>query len=124
MDGEPAFCYLTTSGRRTRRAHTVELWFGQHDGAYYALAGGRTDSDWVRNLQADPRVRLRIGGPREQTPGGSAAMTARLVTEPAEEQLVRELLAAKYQQWTPGQPLTMWARTALPVAFTPRDPAG
>jgi hypothetical protein len=34
-----------------------------------------------------------------------------------EDRLARELLAAKYQGWEPGKPLSAWARTALPVVI-------
>jgi hypothetical protein len=34
----------------------------------------------------------------------------------ADDALARELLAAKYQGWRAGAPLSGWARTALPVA--------
>ena len=42
---------------------------------------------------------------------------ARVVTDAVEERAARELLAAKYQGWQEGAPLSGWARTALPVAL-------
>ena len=56
--GEP-FLYLTTVGRRTGRPHRIEIWFAAHEGRLYLLSGGRERADWVRNLQANPRVRLQ-----------------------------------------------------------------
>lgn len=73
------------------------------------LSGGRDRSDWVRNLQADPKVTVRIGG-RE----GDG--TAR-VLEPgtAEDATARRLLLAKYQR--PGKDdLVEWGASSLPVA--------
>jgi deazaflavin-dependent oxidoreductase (nitroreductase family) len=103
------FGYLTTTGRRTGRAHTIEIWFGVHDGRVYMLSGGRDRADWVRNIQAGPSVTLRVG---EQTRAGRGR-----VLEPGtpEDALARELLVAKYEPIDQSS-LTEWGRTALPVA--------
>ena len=59
-----SYAYLTTRGRRTGRAHRIEIWFVVHRGAvYFMLAGGGERADWVRNLLRDPAVRLRFGTP-------------------------------------------------------------
>ena len=110
MDAHLPFAYLTTSGRRSGRPHTVEIWFALEDGTIYLLSGGGERSDWVRNLQTEPRASIRVG---EEERGASA----RLVETSAEEQRVRRMLAAKYQGWREGLPLSGWARTALPVAL-------
>lgn len=106
------FCYLTTTGRVTGRPHTIEIWFGVADGRAYLLAGGGDGADWVRNLRAEPRVGLRVGA-------NESPATARVVTDPAEDAVARRLLAAKYQGWSDGEPLSGWATTALPVAVEP-----
>jgi deazaflavin-dependent oxidoreductase (nitroreductase family) len=105
------YCYVTTTGRRTGRPHTIEIWFGVHDGAIYLLSGNRDRSDWVRNLTQNATVQVRIG--RETRTG-----QARVVDPQAEAALdatARRLLAAKYQGWREGRPLSTWARTALAV---------
>jgi deazaflavin-dependent oxidoreductase (nitroreductase family) len=105
------FCYVTTTGRRTGEPHTIEIWFGTQDEArIYLLSGGGDRSDWVRNLRADPSVRVRIG---EREWLGRA----RLVEDDEEEAAARRLLAAKYQGWRQGRPMSSWARTSLPVAI-------
>lgn len=105
------YCWLTTTGRRSGRPRTVELWFALDGGTVYVLAGGRDRSAWVRNLQAEPRARMRLGS-------ADHAVTARVGLEGSgEEQLARRLLAAKYQGWREGQPLSRWAATSLPIAF-------
>lgn len=111
---EESFCYLTTTGRRTGRRHTIEIWFGASADTLYMLSGGGSRSDWVRNLQADPSVTVQVGG---QTQPG----TARIVEDPAEDDFARRLLAAKYQGWRDGKPLSRWASTALPVAIDLRE---
>jgi F420H(2)-dependent quinone reductase len=76
-------------------------------GVVYLLAGGR--GDWLRNLQADPAVTIRIGSP--DAPG--VAARARVVTDPAEHDAVRRVMDRKY----PGYP--NWIRDATPVAIEP-----
>ena len=109
FDAGEQFCYLTTTGRRTGRAHEIEIWFGARGDTVYMLAGGGRRSDWVRNLLAEPAVRLQIGA-REW------AARARIVDDEIEDALARWLLAAKYQGWREGAPLSDWAARALPVA--------
>jgi deazaflavin-dependent oxidoreductase (nitroreductase family) len=102
------YCYLTTCGRRTGNPRTIEIWFSLKGDTLYMLSGGRDRSNWVRNLQREPLVGVRI----------STAMyagLARLVESGTEEDaLARRLLLAKY---APGVgDLSDWAKTALPVA--------
>jgi deazaflavin-dependent oxidoreductase (nitroreductase family) len=109
------FCHLTTTGRRTGRPHTIEIWFAVDGGVVYLMAGGRERSDWVRNLLADPAVRLRIAGERWEA-------RARVVDPGTEEDArVRPLLREKYA--TSGDDLASWARSALPVAVEVAGPA-
>jgi deazaflavin-dependent oxidoreductase (nitroreductase family) len=104
------FCYLTTTGRRTGRPHTIEIWFGARDGALYLLSGGGDRSDWVRNLRTRPEVSVRVGD-------RTWSARARVVEDPDEDAAARPLLAAKYQGWRAGQRLSGWARTSLVVAL-------
>ncbi len=103
------FCYLTTTGRVTGRAHEIEIWFGigPDDRTLYLLAGGGDRADWVKNLCRDPEVTVRLAGERF---GGRA----RVVEDPEEDELARRLLVEKYER-SPGR-LSNWRRTALPVA--------
>jgi deazaflavin-dependent oxidoreductase (nitroreductase family) len=107
---DETFCYVTTTGRRTGRDHTIEIWFGADGSTIYLLSGGGWRSDWVRNLLSEPSATVRIG---ESTLGG----TARLVEDGAEEGAARRLLASKYQGWSEGAEMSGWARTALVVAI-------
>jgi deazaflavin-dependent oxidoreductase (nitroreductase family) len=106
---EDDFCYLTTTGRITGQPHTIEIWFGARDATLFMLSGGGRRADWVRNIVAEPSVQVRV---RSRT--FSAA--ARVVEGAKEEALARRLLAAKYQGWREGAPLSRWAGTALPIA--------
>lgn len=109
------YCYVTTTGRVSGRPHEIEIWFGVQNGALYLLSGGGEDSDWVKNMRKDPLVAVRIG---KQTFSG----TARFTLDPQEESRARHMLAAKYQGWRAGKPLSDWARTALPVAIDLANP--
>jgi len=102
------FCYLTTTGRRSGRAHTIEIWFALQGQTIYLLSGGRDRSDWVKNAQRRPEVQVRI---REQVFSGQA----RLVTDGQEDTLARKIV---YDKYTPrdSDDLSDWARTSLPVA--------
>jgi deazaflavin-dependent oxidoreductase (nitroreductase family) len=104
------YCYLTTTGRVTGRLHEIEIWFGMQGSTLYFLSGGGEGSDWVKNLRTNPSASVRIG---KQTFQG----LGRVLENGEEEALVRRLLAAKYQGWHEGKPLSSWARTALPVAI-------
>lgn len=103
------YCYLTTTGRRTGRPHTIEIWFGASDIGLFVLSGGGRRADWVRNLQADPSVKVRVGT-------RTYSATARVVQDPDEDALARRVLATKYQSWREGKAMSRWASTALPVA--------
>jgi deazaflavin-dependent oxidoreductase (nitroreductase family) len=103
------FCYLTTTGRRSGLPRTIEIWFGLHGDVVYLLSGGGDRSDWVKNLQRDPAVRVRLG---DQTRSGKA----RVVADQDEDARARRLLAGKYQGWREGKRLSGWARNSLPIA--------
>lgn len=103
------FLYLTTVGRRTGRPHRIEIWFAARDGRLYLLAGGRERADWVRNLQANPRVTVELG---DETHVGVARV---LAAGTLEDQLARELLVAKYRRTEDD--LDEWGRTSLPVVI-------
>lgn len=102
-----SFCYLTTTGRRTGRSHTIEIWFALNDTTLYMLSGGREQADWVKNVRKTPQVSIRIG---EQTFSGQA----RAVRDGEEDALARRIVYAKY---SPSEDdLDEWAATSLPVA--------
>lgn len=107
-------CHLQTTGRTSGRPRTIEIWFATDGDRIYLLAGGRHRAHWVRNLVADPRVRLRMGG---RTLEGNA----RVIEGSERETLARHLLAGKYQGWAEGRPLSGWAAGALPVEIVPLE---
>jgi deazaflavin-dependent oxidoreductase (nitroreductase family) len=106
----PAFCYLTTRGRRTGHPHMIEIWFVAIGASAYLMAGGRDRADWVRNLMAEPEVTLRVG--EKSWPARGRVVEAG--TE--EDGEARRRMLAKYA--TPGTgDLDSWGRSALVVAI-------
>jgi deazaflavin-dependent oxidoreductase (nitroreductase family) len=105
------FCYLTTTGRVSGRAHEIEIWFALAEGdrTLYLLAGGAHASDWVRNLAADPTATVVVGGV-------AVAVHGRVITDAREARLARDIVFAKYQP-AYGSDLTEWRERALPVAL-------
>jgi deazaflavin-dependent oxidoreductase (nitroreductase family) len=99
-------CGLTTTGRRSGEAREIAIWFAAAGDRLYLLAGGREQAHWVRNLRADPAVRVRIAG-------RSFDGLARVVEGQADDPLARAAIAAKYG--TTG--LRHWLRESLPVAI-------
>lgn len=112
--GAEPYCYLTTTGRRSGRPHEIEIWFAPVGDTIYLMNGSGEgvvagQSDWVKNLAADPRARVRIG---DETFEG----VARAVEfDSAEHERARELLVAKYEAGSGD--LSRWRATAFPVAI-------
>ena len=52
--------YLTTVGRNTGKPRTIEIWFVSYKGRIYLLAEHGLKAQWVRNIQANPEVRMQI----------------------------------------------------------------
>ncbi len=103
------YCYLTTRGRRTGKAHRIEIWYAAVPGSLFLMAGGRTGSDWVQNLVAHPEVSVEIDGVAHRARG-------RVIADAAEEARARTLVFDKYQPRYDGD-LTEWRGRALPVAL-------
>ena len=104
------YCYLTPRGRVTGEPHEIEIWFAVDGLTLYLLAGGGTDSDWVRNLRADPAVTVRVGDT-------TYAASARVI-DPAtdEDERARALVYDKFAPRGHGD-LVEWRARALPVAL-------
>lgn len=105
-------CYLTTRGRITGQPHEIEIWFALDGTTLYLLAGAGTASDWVRNLQADSAVTVRLGDT-------TYAAHARVVdpnTDEDEDAHARTLVHDKFAPRGHGD-LVDWRARALPVAL-------
>lgn len=105
------FCYLTTVGRKSGNPHTVEIWFAARAGgnSLYILAGGGYEADWVKNIQKSADSRVRVANQEFSARG-------RIVTDPKEERLARQLVVAKYYRREQVNS-SGWEAEALPVAL-------
>jgi deazaflavin-dependent oxidoreductase (nitroreductase family) len=57
-----AFALLETTGRRTGLARHTPVGNGLDGDTFWLIAVHGTQSDYVRNLRASPRVRVKAGG--------------------------------------------------------------
>jgi len=105
---EESYCYLTTIGRVSGKPREIEIWFGLEESTLCMLSGGGDRSDWVKNLTKTPAIRVRIA---DRTFEGNA----RVVSDPDEGALARQLLFQKYSPSYSGD-LVKWRDTALPIA--------
>ena len=104
------FCYITSTGRRTGKPHTIEIWFAASPMAETLYILTFRGSDTVRNLSRDSSAAIRLGGREHRA-------TARLVDPGSDEDApARRLVVDKYQ--APGATdLESWGANALLVAF-------
>src|SRR2546423_12988724 len=61
-----AFALLETTGRRSGRPRHTPVGNGLAGEVFWVVAAHGTQADYVRNIQADPRVRVKLG-PRWRT---------------------------------------------------------
>ncbi len=104
--GEPEFLYLTTTGRRTGQSREIEIWFTEHEERYYVIAEHLEETHWVRNLRADPRVRVRLG----DTGFDARARVIDAGLEPGVTKTIQELSEKKYG-WGDGLVVEISRRT-------------
>ena len=57
----PLYLILTTWGRKTRQPRPTVLMYQAVRGQIYILALWGTQSDWYRNVMANPRVAVQVG---------------------------------------------------------------
>lgn len=57
-----AFALLETTGRRSGRPRRTPIGNGVVGDTFWAIAERGMRADYVRNLQADPSVRVKVGG--------------------------------------------------------------
>ncbi len=91
------FIYVTTIGRRTGNPHTIEIWYVEHNGAYYLCSEGRNNADFVKNIRHNPAVTYGFGG--WDAPHSPA--TGRIVDETDLTVVLARKFDTKYQ-WSDG----------------------
>ena len=81
-------CDIVTTGCRSGKERTTELWFGVV-GEEVVFISGTPRCDWRANMLANPAVTVSFG---EVSRSGRA----RLVTEPEERRRIGDVMGAKY----------------------------
>jgi deazaflavin-dependent oxidoreductase (nitroreductase family) len=85
-------CDLTTVGRRSGRAHRIEIWFGVLDDEVHLISGNGPTAHWFCNALAAGSVVVHLGG-------HDVSVDAREVTDPELRRRVGDLMGAKYPAW-------------------------
>jgi deazaflavin-dependent oxidoreductase (nitroreductase family) len=80
---------ITVTGRKSGRAVTVPVWFVSDDHGLYLLPVYGSDTQWYKNLQANPKLRV-------DAHGAKAEFDPALVIEPAQVSSVVEKFRTKY----------------------------
>lgn len=56
------FLYLDTTGWKSGRHHSIEIWFVEHDGKYYVMSEGGKSAHWVQNIIYNHKVSFSVAG--------------------------------------------------------------
>ncbi len=94
------FIYVTTTGRKSGLPREIEIWFVEREGKFYILAEHFYKANWVRNIQNDARLRVRLGDK-------TFSATARVLDEKRDAELwqaTQHLSIEKYG-WGEGLPV-------------------
>ena len=94
------YLYLTTIGRITGQPREIEIWFVESDGKLYILAEHFHKAQWVKNIELNSRVRVRVGD--SEFEGAARALDAQ--RDRAAWQTAERLANEKYG-WGEGLPV-------------------
>src|SRR5262249_10532230 len=99
-DSSSSYLYLTTIGRLSGEPREIEIWFVERNDKFYVLAEHFRNAQWVKNIERNPRVTVRIGAQIFEA-------TARILDQEADRESwveVQKLSTAKYG-WGEGLPV-------------------
>jgi deazaflavin-dependent oxidoreductase (nitroreductase family) len=80
---------ITTTGRKSGKPHTRPVWYVVDDGKILVQSGKDGKTDWYRNIEKTPAVKLQAGGYTFRARG-------RLLTDPKDVERVHSLFLDKY----------------------------
>src|SRR5271166_1859254 len=80
---------FTVTGRKSGREISIPVWFVRDGDKLHLVPVNGSDSDWYKNVQKEPTIRLAAGG---------AQLTARAtpITDPARVGEILDMFRAKY----------------------------
>ena len=58
---------ITVTGRKSGRPISIPIWFALVGDTLYLLPVHGSDSQWYKNVLADPKIRIDAGGARTET---------------------------------------------------------
>ena len=95
---------ITTTGRRSGRPRTTEIWYHRFEGRYF-ITGNPGPRNWYANLSANPGFTFHL----KESAKADLPARARLVTDPAEK---RRVLLGAESIWNKPDELTVeeWVR--------------
>ena len=100
------FLYLTTTGRSSGQPREIEIWFVEANGKYYILAEKFHEANWVRNIEKNSGVKVRVG---DRTFGATARALHPQLDKEAWNR-AQDLERQKYG-WGDGLPVEITPRT-------------
>ena len=80
---------ITTTGRKSGKAHIKPIWFVYDQGHLYLQSGQEGKSDWYQNLKKNPQMTLKIGTVTFQG-------KAKFIDDQNETERIHGLFSAKY----------------------------
>ena len=89
---DPGDALLETTGRRTGRARLTPVCDGLEGDTFWLLSQRGRDPDWVRNIEANPRVRVQL---RSRRPTAWRSGTAQILDDDDAHERRRTLGARK-----------------------------
>ena len=108
------FIYLTTTGRKTGKSHTVELWFAsQYDRIFLSHEGEETN--WMKNITKNTRVSVKIGSLRFEA-------NARIAREGEPRETGKRVLYEKYYGPATKKKIDDWFELSTVIELTNPTP--
>ena len=97
---DPEYLYVTTIGRITGQPREIEIWYVESDGKLYILAEHFDQAQWVKNIERNPHVHVRLEAHQFDA-------TARVLNRERDEiaWLTAQRLARETYGWGEGLPV-------------------
>jgi F420H(2)-dependent quinone reductase len=97
LPNESQFLYLTSSGWKTGKKHTIEIWFVGYRQRYYVMSERRYKAHWVQNILHNQKIKCSLNNIRSE--GNARIISKDNALELASE--VQKLMKTKYG-WDKG----------------------